>query len=70
MGEKYVLLHLGSFSPTGSTLGSIISATLNIDWSPFFNFLNIRFPTSYLFPLPNNLSLVRALRSHMLHTGG
>lgn len=34
MGEKYVLLHLGSFSPTGSSLGIIISATLTLIGAP------------------------------------
>ena len=43
MGEKYILLHLGSFSSTGPSLGIIASATLTC-LEPFFcsqlSFLN------------------------------
>lgn len=54
MGEKYILLHLGSFSPTSSSLGFIRSATLTLTGVlSFFHYL--RFSTSFVFPLPNIL---------------
>lgn len=48
MGEKYILLHLGSFLSSSSSLGFILSATLTLTGVPS-SFPNLKSSTIYFF---------------------